>query len=483
MTIKMPDTPSTRSVWLCRSGAIVLSLVVSACASPIHQAGELPQTPVPNAWNAITAQSAATMNLANWWQRFNDPVLTQLVAQALQSNTDVRAAQAALKQARALRDGKAAGLRPSVNASASAQRSQPGSSDATSTFQAGFDASWEPDIFGGQRSALGAAESDAMASQSNLAQVQVTMAAEVAVTYMDLRGLQARLAIARRNLAAQTETLQIARWRAQAGLASSLDVEQAVAASEQTAAQIPTLASNLAQDQSSLAVLTGQAPGALNILLQANADGKPAIPQAPDSLALAIPAETLRQRPDVRAAEFRVQAALDRVNQADAARYPSFQISGSLGLRSLTLGALTDGASVLRSLLAGISVPLLDGGAARAQVRAQEASLEQTRVAYEAAVLTALKDVEDALVSLQSDQERLQRLKTAAVAAANADLMASQRYQSGLIDFRTVLDTQRTLLSTQDSVQATQANLSADYVRLYKALGGGWLPESETATP
>ena len=159
MTIKMPDTPSTRSVWLCRSGAIVLSLVVSACASPIHQAGELPQTRVPNAWNAITAQSAATMNLANWWQRFNDPVLTQLVAQALQSNTDVRAAQAALKQARALRDGKAAGLRPSVNAAASAQRSQPGSSDATSTFQAGFDASWEPDIFGGQRSALGAAPS------------------------------------------------------------------------------------------------------------------------------------------------------------------------------------------------------------------------------------------------------------------------------------------------------------------------------------
>lgn len=481
MTIKIPGSPSTQARSFYRNGAIVLTLVLSACAAPLHQTGELPKIPVPSGWSATTAPAGVPIDLANWWQRFNDPVLTQLVEQALQSNTDVRAAQAALKQARALRDGKGAGLRPSINASASAQRSQPGSSDATSTFQAGFDASWEPDIFGAQRSAVGAAESDALASQSSLGQVQVSMVAEVAVTYMDLRGLQARLAIARRNLVAQLETLQIARWRAQAGLASSLDVEQAVAASEQTAAQIPSLASSLAQDQSSLAVLTGQAPGALNTLLQANADGKPAIPQAPDSLALAIPAETLRQRPDVRAAEFRVQAALDRVNQADAARYPSFQISGSLGLRSLTLGALTDGASVLRSLLAGISVPLLDGGAARAQVRAQEASLEQTRVAYEAAVLTALKDVEDALVSLQSNQERLQRLKTAAVAAANADLMASQRYQSGLIDFRVVLDTQRTLLSIQDSVQSTQASLSADYVRLYKALGGGWLPETETA--
>lgn len=483
MTIKTPDTPSTQATWLSRSGAIVLTLVVSACAAPLHQTGELPKIPVPAGWSSSAAPAGAPASLANWWQCFNDPVLTQLVEQALQFNTDVRSARAALQQARALRDGKAAGLRPSVNASASAQRSQPGSSEPTSTFQAGFDASWEPDIFGTQLSAVGAVEADALASQSNLGQVQVSMAAEVAVTYMDLRGLQARLAIAQRNLAAQTETLQLARWRAQAGLASSLDVEQAVAASEQTAAQIPALASSLAQNQSSLAVLTGQAPGSLNTLLQGPANGSPAIPQAPDTLALTIPAKTLRQRPDVRTAEFRVQAALNRVNQADAARYPSFQISGSLGLRSLTLGALTDGASVLRSLLAGISVPLLDGGAARAQVQAQEAALEQTRVAYESAVLTALKDVEDVLVSLQSNQVRLTHLKTAAAAAANADRMASQRYASGLIDFRTVLDTQRTLLSTQDSVQATQANLSADYVRLYKALGGGWVPEFETATP
>ena len=185
----------------------------------------------------------------------------------------------------------------------------------------------------------------------------------------------------------------------------------------------------------------------------------------------------------MRAAEHRISAALARVAQAEAARYPGFQISGSLGLRALTLGTLSSGASVANALLASVSVPLFDGGAARAQVRAQEAGLEQARVSYQATVLTALKDVEDALVSLQGNRERLARLQTAADAAANADLLARQRYASGLIDFRAVLETQRTLLSTQDSVEATRASLSADHVRLYKALGGGWTPGLESLEP
>jgi NodT family efflux transporter outer membrane factor (OMF) lipoprotein len=421
--------------------------------------------------------------LVQWWQRFNDPMLTALVSQALQANADVRTARAALQQSRALRDGKAAGLGPNVGASVSAQRSRSGGNDATDSFQAGFDASWEPDVFGGQHSAVNAAEADAQAAQANLAQVQVSLAAEVAVTYIDLRALQARLAIARSNLSAQMETLQITRWRAQAGLASSLDVEQAVAASEQTSAQIPSLLTGQAQDVSSLAVLTGQLQAPLQLSLTADATRVGVMPQAPRSLAIAFPAQTLRQRPDVSAAEYRVTAALARLAQADAARYPSFQISGSLGLRSLTLGALTNGASVAQSLLAGISIPLFDGGAARAQVRAQEAALEQARLVYQSTVLKALKDVEDALVALQGNTERLTRLQAAAGAAANAELLARQRYSSGLIDFRTVLDTQRTLLATQDAVETTRASLSADHVRLYKALGGGWTPEATNASP
>ena len=460
-----------------------LLAALSGCTTLSPRSPVLPETPVPAEWStqvsspyALYAPTAAA-SLAQWWQRFNDRQLAALVTQALQVNTDVRTAQAALQQSRALRDVKSAGLGPAIDASASARRSQSGSNDPSNSFQAGFDASWEPDVFGGQHSALNASEADAQAAEASLANIQVSIAAEVAVTYIELRGLQARLAIARGNLAAQSETLQLSRWRAQAGLASSLDVEQAVAASEQTSAQIPSLQTSVSQALSSLAVLTGQAPGALQDSFAAAA----AVPQAPADLVLAIPAETLRQRPDVRAAEHRISAALARAAQADAARYPGFQISGSLGLNALTLGSLTSGASVAKALLASVSLPLFDGGAARAQVRAQEAAREQARVSYQAAVLTALKDVEDALVSLQDNRERLARLQAAASAAANADLLARQRYASGLIDFGAVLETQRTLLSTQDSVASTRASLSADHVRLYKALGGGWTPAAESA--
>lgn len=465
-----PTPPAPRSGL---AAALLASALLSGCASLALPGAALPETPTPAAWLGVTTPAPpgqAATDLAAWWQRFNDPTLTALVTEALQANTSVRSAQAALQQARAQRDVQQAGMGPSAGATGSAQRGASGGNDATNRFQAGFDASWEPDVFGRNRSALSASEAEVQASATSLANVQVSLAAEVAVTTIELRSLQTRLAIARSSLGAQTETLQITRWRGQAGLVSSLDVEQAVAASEQTAAQIPALQTGIAQTLNSLAVLTGQAPGALQSRLSTAAP----VPQAPPELALAMPAETLRQRPDVRTAEHRVSAALARVAAADAARYPSFRLSGSLGLNALTLGALTNGASVASSLLASVSVPLFDGGAARAQVRSQEAALEQARLGYQAAVLTALKDVEDALVSLQGNRERLARLQAASAAAANAELLARQRYESGLIDFRAVLDTQRTLLSTLDGVASTQATLSADMVRLYKALGGGW---------
>lgn len=462
--------------------ALILATLLSGCAAFRPSTDTLPPTPVLAEWSTSAPYASTTANaapLANWWQGFQDEQLTALVTQALQANTDIRIAQAALQQARALRDVSAAGLGPRVNTSASAQRSKSGDIQTGNLFQAGLDASWEPDVFGGNRSALNASDADVRAATASLGNVQVSLAAEVALAYMQLRGLQAQRLIAQSSVAAQRETLQLTRWRAQAGLASSLDVEQGIAASEQTAAQIPVFDTGIAQAASSLAVLTGQSPG---VLRSALANAAP-VPQAADTLALAIPAETLRQRPDVRAAEDRISAALSRVAQADAARYPGFQLSGSLGLRALTLGTLTGGASVANALLASVSVPLFDGGAARAQVRVQQAALEQARLAYEATVLGALKDVEDALVSLQGNRERLARLQAAADAAGNADLLARQRYASGLIDFRAVLETQRTLLSTQDSVESTRASLSADHVRLYKALGGGWTRALEPTQP
>lgn len=463
-------------VW---AAALSTVLALSGCTNlrggPTTQAGEPPNAPAQ--WTAAAGSDQPTA-LAQWWQRFNDAQLTDLVTQALQANTSVRSAQAALLQARAQRDVQAANAGPSLGGSASAQRSQNGNASAGNRFQAGFDASWEPDVFGGNRATVNASEAEARAAETSLADVQVSLAAEVAASYIELRGLQTRLGIARSNLALQTETLQITRWRNQAGLASSLDVEQSVASTEQTRAQIPALQTGVAQSLNALAVLTGQAPGALQATLAPPAT----IPTAPAGLALAFPAETLRQRPDVHTAENKVSAALARVDAAQAARYPSFRLGGSLGLSALTLGTLTDGASVLRSLLASVSAPLFDGGAARAQVRAQEAALEQARLGYQSTVLGALKDVEDALVALQGDTERLARLQAAAAAAANAELLARQRYQSGLIDFRTVLDTQRTLLTAQDSVASTQATLSVDHVRLYKALGGGWTPDTTRET-
>jgi multidrug efflux system outer membrane protein len=440
--------------------AIALAATLSGCAT------STPQNPSTAAQSSV----APADSLALWWQRFNDPLLSTLVTQALQANTSIRSAQAALQQSRALRDVKSAALLPGLTASGSAGRSKLGDLDASNSFKAGLDASWEPDIFGGNRSALNATEADAKAFEASLGDVQVSVAAEVALAYIQLRGLQTQLGIARTNLASQQETLQITDWRAQAGLITSLEVEQARTAAEQTSAQIPALETSIAKTRSALSVLTGQRPDALNTLL---AESQP-VPQAAISLVQSIPAQTLRQRPDVRAAEHRISAALARVSVAQAARYPGFSISGSLGLNALTLGALTNGASVVNSLLGGVSVPLFDGGAAKSQVLAQEAALEQARASYQAVMLTALKDVEDALVALKGDRTRQIHLQGAATAAGNADLLAQQRFKSGLIDFQTVLQTQRTLLTAQDSVASASADISADHVRLYKALGGGW---------
>ncbi len=457
-------------------GGLVISLY--GCASVAPQNAAPLGVDVPAAWSAADAPPArASSSLAQWWLRFDDPLLAGLVDQALQANTDVKAAQAALRQARALRDVAAAELLPAVDASASARHDttgvKSGSRSSRNAFNAGLDASWELDIFGANRSALEASEASAQASAANLGDVQVSIAAEVALDYITLRGTQARLAIAEDNLATQQDTLEITQWRLQAGLVSSLDVEQARASAEQTRAQLPALQTSIEQGRHALAVLTGQPPAALSAVLAASSP----VPRAADDLALSIPTDTLRQRPDVRAAEHQVTAALARVAQANAARLPRFNLGGSVGLSALALGSLTNGASVVSALLASVSMPVFDGGATRAQVRAQQAALDQASMAYQAAVLTALKDVEDALVALRGDRERLLRVQNAAEAAGNAALLARQLYGSGLVDFQTVLDTQRTQLNTQDSVASASADLGADHVRLYKALGGGWRPD------
>jgi NodT family efflux transporter outer membrane factor (OMF) lipoprotein len=471
------ESPHSRKPAVPTLGALLAALALAGCATlsaPVTDASA--GVAVPPAWSASSPSGAQAASLARWWARFDDPTLTTLIEQALAANTDVASAKAALRQSRALADVQAARLGPVVDGSASAQRSRSAGASAINTFRAGFDASWEPDIFGANRAASHASALTAQASAASLGDVQVSVAAEVAVAYLELRSGEARLVIAQNNLASQQETLQITQWRVQAGLATSLESEQARAEVEQTRAQIPALQKSVAQARHQLALLTGRTVAELSV------PQGTALPQMPAELALSFPAETLRQRADVRAAEHQVSAAAQDVVQADAARYPSFSLGGSLGLSALTLGGLTGGGAVASSLLASVSVPLFDGGAAKAQVRAQQAALDQAREAHRATVLTALKDVEDALVALQRDRERLANLQSAAQAADNAALLARQRYAGGVVDFQTVLTTQRAQLGAQDSVASASTDVASDHVRLYKALGGGWQPDADVAS-
>jgi NodT family efflux transporter outer membrane factor (OMF) lipoprotein len=457
----------------------MLTLTLGACGALPTPTLQAPDYALPLTWSGADQGSAtAADSLVAWWLRFDDRQLSLLIGQALLRNTSVKMAQAALNQARAQSDVAGAALWPTLGSAASVQASRNGD-NSSNNFKLGLDASWELDVFGANRNGVNASEATAQASAASLGQVRVSVAAEVALDYIALRSAQQRLAIAQANLTNQSDTWQITQWRFQAGLVTTLEEQQARAAVEQTAAQLPALQTTITQSSHALAVLTGQPPAALLATLDASGP----LPLAPQTLALAIPAETLRQRSDVRAAEYQVVAAAARISQAEAARLPSFRLGGSLGLSALTLGALTDVASLAAALLASVSMPVFDAGAAGAQVRVQEAALAQSEAAYQGTLLTALTEVEDALVALRGDRLRLLHLQIAFEAADSAALLARQRYSSGLVDFQTVLETQRTRLGTQDSVAVAQAAISADHVRLYKALGGGWQPQEQLAAP
>ena len=326
-------------------------------------------------------------------------------------------------------------------------------------------------MFGGTRRGIDAATADVQATAADLAATHVSLAAEVALTYADLRTLQARLDVARRNEASQAETLELTGFRAQAGLVSSVDVEQARADVEQTRAQLPSLESSIAQATFRLATLAGTPAGTLT----ASLSGPSPLPQLPADVAIGIPADTLRQRPDVRAAEQRVVAETARLAQADTQRYPRFALSGSIGAETLT-GVATGGASLVTSLASSVLQTLFDGGRIRQQIAIQSAVQEQAVANYEGVVLVALEDVESALVAFETSRQRLDSLSAAADASANAALLAQSLYSAGLADFQTVLSTQRTVLAVQDSVALTQGDRVIALVQLYKALGGGWSP-------
>jgi len=257
-----------------------------------------------------------------------------------------------------------------------------------------------------------------------------------------------------------------------------LDVDQASTNLEQSKATIPSLEDGRAQAEHHLAVLTGQAPGALRERLAA---AQP-LPKAPDSVAVGIPADTLRQRPDVHAAELKVQAERARAAQSEAERYPSLSLSGSFGWQALSVAGLGGGGSLARSLAASLAQTLFDGGRIRSRIAAQNAVEEQAVIAYEKAVLTALEDVENALSAYATGRARVEARQKAAASALRANTLARLQYQAGTVDFQKVLDTDRTRLSAEDGVASADADVLTAVVQLYKALGGGWTHDDETRT-
>ncbi len=456
------------------------ALAAGCAAPPPRESADSLQPPISATYRQAQAADATggtdELALATWWQGIGDPVLAALVDEALRANLDLKSAQATLARSRALRDVSAAGRFVQVGSSASAGRNRSAGNNSNS-LSVDLDASWEPDVFGRVGAGIAAADAQAEASALQLAATRIGIAGEVGLAYFQWHGTRQQLQVAQQNLALQAESQQVAEWRAGAKLATTLDVEQARLAAEQTRARIPALQSTLAQTEHRLAVLLGRPPAALDqapAALAERSGSAATMPTLPPWPAAGLPADLLRRRPDVRAAEAQATAALATLAQREAERLPTFSISGRLGLQALTLAALGQPAALVTGISAGIRWPLLDGGAARAQVQAQRAALDGARIAYQASVLTAQLDVENTLVALSTGRDQIASLERAAAAAVEALSMARLRYQTGLTDFTPLLDAQRSALSAQDALASARTELALNQVRLYKALGGGW---------
>ncbi len=468
--------PGTR-----RTGVFCLLALLVATGCSVHGTYRAPKPSMPTTWTASGTlreaglSTSTTGDLSRWWLKLGDPVLTRLIQRALRSSPDLDLARAKLQQARAKAQAAGAARYPELSASGSAgvtQSAMTSGRTTTASLGVGLDASWEIDLFGGVRKSIEAATADAQAQHEALRGVRVSLAAEVAIDYIQIRTAQKQLAVLKRNLMSQRSTLELTRLREKAGLAHEQEVEQAAASCTQTEARIPALKATLATAEHSLELLLGARPGALHATLGA---GEVNLPVVPSTLAVGIPADILRRRPDIRSAERTLAAENAREGVAVAALYPSLKLSGSIGLEAL-MGSPGGGVGVTTSLLGGITAPLFQAGRLRAQVRMQAAVVRQALLTYRKTVLTALSEVENALTGIARSRQQHRLLHKALTSAKHAATLARQRFESGLIDFQPVLETERTVLTLEDSLITAQAEEMLQVIRLYKALGGGWSP-------
>ena len=457
---------------------VVIGLILSGCAAVGPNYTEVePDAPIK--WHTelaggLTTEELQPETLARWWAVLNDPELESLVKRAVKGNLDLKNARARIREARALRGVSRSDLFPTLDASGSATKSRSSENSGTGKeiklYSAGFDAGWELDIFGGTRRAIEAAQADLEAKQEDLHDVLVSLLAEVALNYVEVRTYQSRLAVIEANINSHEETYELNRSRYHAGIIDDLAVQQSLYNLENTRSQIPTLQTGLAAAKNRLAVLLGKGPGEVH---QELGEKKP-IPMLPVTVAVGIPAETLRHRPDIRRAERNLAAQTARIGVATADLYPKFRLMGTIGLESISTGDFLESASKTWSIGPGISWNIFHGGAIRQNIKVQSARQEQALIQYESTVLNALEEVENVLVAYAKEQRRRESLSKATNAANRAVLLARDQYQAGLVDFSNVLITQRSLLSFQDELTQSEGSVVSNLVRLYKALGGGW---------
>jgi NodT family efflux transporter outer membrane factor (OMF) lipoprotein len=448
------------------AGPVCWAMLATGCARPDIAPPEA-GIAVPADW-VESERTPASLDLAAYWRMLDDPLLTQFVEAALANNLDLAQSAARLEQARAQLEGARAGYFPQISGSGTARRDFGGLASDDIQVSLGADASWELDLFGRIGADVAASEADLAAAGYSLADLQRLVAGQVALATISARQTSLNLAIARDTLAYYDDNLQIARWRVQAGLVSSLDVEQARTQRAQTAATFPQLEGNLTATANAISTLIGEPPGRVLGLLQ----GSEFMPAPPAMDAFEAPAEVLRRRPDVRGAEAGLVGSMARIEGARAQLLPLVRLGGSIGTSSLGINDLFD--VITGGLFGTVSQLIFDGGRTRAQIDSTEAAADAALAAWRQSILGALEEVETASVDLDKAGERLAIQEEALDAANNSALLARSQYQAGLTDFQNLLTTENQLLAARVTRVNAEAERASAFVRLTQALGGGW---------
>ncbi len=438
-----------------------------------------PDTQLPQKWLSADDQSSSEPVQQDWWQNFHDPVLSQLIAKASQGNLDLQIAEARITEARAARSSAVASLLPTGNVMGSATReanqlavpgSFPGITKPFNIFQTGFDASWELDLFGVNRKRLAAASADLEASQASRDDIMISLLAEVARTYIDIRQYQSQLAIAQNTIDADAKTSDIIKQRFEVGEDPRFDLTQANAQLEEEQTQLPTYRNMLAQAEFSMDVLLGEQPGSTQVFVSTAAP----IPVSDKKLILAAPAAVIADRPDIRMAERKLAAATAQQGVAVAKFFPDISLSGFIGLLNTNAGNLFAASS--ESWMMGSSViwPILSYGTLSANLDAANAEQQEAMATYRKTMINALSDVERSVTAYIEQEKSYQSFVETVDTNQNTYKIANQRYEEGQTSYLEVLNAQRALYASQKELAEAQAKTSQDLVSTYKSLGGGW---------